>query len=94
VLVLPADKIQLYLEHEVNILGYSTRPMDYNLMVQNAGATEGRTRIVHEVLPGEFTHAIAMKYGCTLENIVAWNHLKSYDVKAGQQLIIWVANTP
>jgi membrane-bound lytic murein transglycosylase D len=94
VLVLPADKISVYLEHEVNILGYSPRQMDYNLMVQNAGATEGRTRIVHEVQPGEFTHAIAMKYGCTLENIVAWNHLKSYDVKAGQRLVIWVANTP
>ena len=50
-------------------------PLDYNLMVQNAGATEGRTKIIHEVQPGEFTHRIAMKYNCTLENIKAWNNL-------------------
>ena len=90
VLVLPADKVQLYLQHEISILGYSARPLDYNLMVENAGLTEGRTRIIHEVQPGEFTHRIAMKYNCTLENIKRWNNLTGYEVKAGQKLVIWV----
>lgn len=90
VLVLPADKVQIYLQHEISILGYSTPPADYNMMVLHAGATEGRTRIIHEVQPGEFTHRIAMKYNCTLENIKAWNGLTGYEVRAGQQLVIWV----
>jgi len=94
VLVLPADKIELYLQHEVSILGYIKAPVDYNLMVQNAGATAGRTKVIHEVQPGEFTHRIAMKYNCTLENIKAWNNLPGYEVKAGQQLVIWVTSTP
>ncbi len=89
-LVLPADKISLYLQQEIQILGYSSAPLDYNTMVKNAGSTEGRRKIIHEVQPGEFTHRIAMKYNCTLENIKAWNHLTDYNVKAGQKLVIWV----
>jgi membrane-bound lytic murein transglycosylase D len=94
VLALPTDKIQVYLEHEISILGYSPIPADYNMMVQNAGATAGRTKIIHEVQPGEFTHRIAMNYNCTLENIKAWNNLPGYEVKAGQRLVIWVISTP
>jgi len=90
VLVLPADKVPLYLQNEISILGYSTRPQDYNLMVENAGKTDGRTKVIHEVQPGEFTHRIAMKYNCTLENIKAWNNLSGYEVNAGQKLVIWV----
>ena len=90
VLVLPADKVVPYIQHEIRILGYSTPREDYNLMVQKAGSTAGRTRIVHEVQRGEFTHRIAMKYNCTLENIKAWNNLTSYEVMAGQKLVIWV----
>lgn len=90
VLVLPADKTQLYIRHEISILGYTTKENNYNQMVRNAGSTEGRTKIIHEVKPGEFTHRIAMKYNCTLENIKAWNNLPDYNIRAGQKLVIWV----
>lgn len=90
VLVLPADKVPAYLQHEISILGYSTMPLDYNMMVKHAGSTSGRTKIIHEVQPGEFTHRIAMKYNCTLENIKAWNNMKGYEVMAGQRLVIWI----
>jgi membrane-bound lytic murein transglycosylase D len=91
VLVLPAASVSRYLQQEIKILGYSSAPVDYNAMVQNAGSTAGRKKIIHEVQAGEFTHRIAMQYNCTLENIKAWNNLSSYDVKAGQKLVIWVA---
>jgi membrane-bound lytic murein transglycosylase D len=90
VLVLPADRIQIYLQHETNVLGYSTKQPDYNQMVQQSGNTEGKTKIIHVVQPGEVTHKIAMQYNCTVENIKAWNNLPGYEVKAGQKLVIWV----
>ncbi|HEX2395000.1 MAG TPA: transglycosylase SLT domain-containing protein [Bacteroidales bacterium] len=93
VLALPSEKAQLYIRYEINILGYSAPANDYNLMVRNAGSTEGRTKIIHEVKPGEFTHRIAMKYNCTLENIKAWNNLSGYELMAGQKLVIWVKNS-
>jgi membrane-bound lytic murein transglycosylase D len=91
VLVLPADKVQLYLQQEIKILGFSTAPPDYNLMVRQSANTEGMTKIIHVVQPGEFTHRIAMKYDCTLENIKVWNNMEGFEVQAGQRLIIWVA---
>jgi membrane-bound lytic murein transglycosylase D len=90
VLVLPADKTSTYLEHEVNILGFSAAPDDYNSMVSHSADTTGKTRIMHMVQPGEFTHKIAMQYNVTLENIRAWNHLNGYEVKAGQKIVVWV----
>ncbi len=90
VLVLPADKISLYLEHETSILGFSLAPNDYNLMVQQSANTEGKTKIIHVVQPGEVTHKIAMKYNCTLENIRIWNNMEGFEVKAGQKLVIWI----
>jgi membrane-bound lytic murein transglycosylase D len=90
VLMLPADKIRLYLEQETRILGYSTVAPDYNQMVRQSQNTEGKTRIVHVVQPGEVTHRIAMRYNCTLENIKAWNNMDGFEVKAGQRLVIWV----
>ena len=56
-------------KNEVNILGFSVPPADYNQMVAQAGNTAGKTRIIHVVQPGEFTHKIAMQYNVTLENI-------------------------
>jgi membrane-bound lytic murein transglycosylase D len=93
-LVLPSDKTAAYLQNEVNILGFSLPPADYHQMVAQAGNTDGKSRIIHVVQPGEFTHKIAMQYNVTLENIRAWNQMEGYEVKAGQRLEIWVTNMP
>lgn len=89
-LVLPADKTSLYLKNEVNILGYTQPPADYNQLVASAGNTDGKTKIIHVVQAGEFTHKIAMMYNVTLENIRAWNHMAGNEVNVGQRLIIWI----
>ncbi len=89
-LVLPADKTSIYIKNEVNILGFSAPPADYNQLVAQAGNTAGKTKIIHVVQAGEFTHKIAMMYNVTLENIRAWNHLPGNEVQIGQRLIIWV----
>jgi membrane-bound lytic murein transglycosylase D len=89
-LVLPADKTNQYLKNEVNILGFASPPADYNQLVARAGNTDGRTKIIHEVKAGEYTHKIAMMYNVTLENIRAWNHLSGNEVTVGQKLVIWI----
>jgi membrane-bound lytic murein transglycosylase D len=93
VLVLPAEKVILYLQNEVNILGSFSEPEDYLLMVKNAGSTENKVKIVHVVEKGEFFHKIALKYECTIENIKAWNNLNDLSLYPGQVLIIWVDKT-
>jgi membrane-bound lytic murein transglycosylase D len=90
VLVLPADKALLYLQNETRILGTDNGNRNYNQLLADAGSTSGRTRIIHVVQRGEFTHKIAMRYGVTLENIKAWNKMTGNDVQVGQKLEIWV----
>lgn len=90
ILVLPASCVPRYLQQETNILGFTPTPSDYHEMVRQSADTQGKICITHVVQPGEFTHRIAMKYHCTLEHIRDWNHLDSFEVKAGQKLIIWV----
>ena len=43
---------------------------------------------IHEVQPKESLFAISRKYGVTVEQLKAWNNLKSNYVRAGEQLII------
>jgi membrane-bound lytic murein transglycosylase D len=90
VLVLPADKVSTYLRKEVSILGYYAEPVNYNYLVKNAGNTDNKTRIIHIVEKGEFFHKIALRYGCTVENIKAWNTLNDTALYPGQKLEIWV----
>lgn len=90
VLILPEDKIPIYLQNEVNILGSYSEPLNYNAMVKNAGSTENKNRVVHVVEKGDYFHKIALKYGCTIENIKAWNNLDSLSLVPGQKLTIWV----
>lgn len=90
ILVLPKEKALLFLRNEIKLLGYTPDRSTYTTMLQQAGSTAGRHRIIHEVQPGEYTHRIAIRYNCTLENIKAWNNLTGFDVKAGQKLVIWV----
>jgi membrane-bound lytic murein transglycosylase D len=90
ILVLPADKIVPFLHNEVNILGYYSEPVDYNLLVKNAGNTDNKIKIIHTVEKGDYFHKIALKYGCTIENIKAWNNLDTLTLVPGQKLTIWV----
>ncbi len=89
-LTLPSEMIQEYLRNESRIIGKSFIKKDYNSLVDSAGSTENKVKIIHTVQKGEFFHKIALKYNCTLENIKAWNGLTDNFLYPGQELIIWV----
>lgn len=82
-LVLPKDKIAIYLNNEnvlfANSLTRSRIPEDNN----------SRQKTIYKVKKGDFLHKIAMQNGCSLEDIRKWNNLKNDSVAIGQSLIIW-----
>ncbi len=90
VLVLPKDKITLFLQNESKILGRDPEEEDYHTMIDNANCTDNKIQIIHVVEKGEFFHKIALKYNCTLENIKTWNNLTDNTLNPGQKLVIWV----
>lgn len=82
-LVLPKDKIKIYLKHENSLYANSlhrARIPKYD---------EQKQRLIYKVKPGDFLHKIAMQNGCSLDELKKWNNLTSDSVSIGQSLIIW-----
>jgi membrane-bound lytic murein transglycosylase D len=82
-LVLPKDKLTLYLKNE-NVLYANS--LTRSRIPDN---TNSRQKTIYMVKRGDFLHKIAMQNGCSLEDIRKWNNLKSDSVAIGQSLIIW-----
>jgi membrane-bound lytic murein transglycosylase D len=90
-LILPKSALPDYLSFERKIIEYKVPDQqNYTSLVENAGSTINRTKIVHVVEKGEYFHKIAVKYNCTIENIKAWNNLNSLSLYPGQVLDIWI----
>ena len=49
---------------------------------------------IHIVEKGEYCHKIAMKYRCTVEDILNWNNLDNKDLSEGQRLVVYVLPPP
>jgi LysM repeat protein len=49
---------------------------------------------VHTVKRGETMQTIAKQYGVTVEQILKWNLLKTISIKPGQELYVFVKNSP
>ncbi|MGM0549766.1 MAG: transglycosylase SLT domain-containing protein [Bacteroidota bacterium] len=92
VLTLPKQKINVFLEHQENILNKETSVASFasHATIDMPGDTIGKIALVHRVRKGEYYHKIAMNYGCTVEDIWSWNRLTTNDLKVGQLLTLWV----
>lgn len=85
-LLIPKEKVLLYSRKRNELKEESGPPVSY---LPPIGDTRGRVKVVHKVAPGEFFHTIAMNYGCRVEDVQLWNSIKTRQLSAGQQLVIW-----
>jgi membrane-bound lytic murein transglycosylase D len=83
ILVLPHDKVKIYLQNENRLFANS---LNRARIPQN---NPSKQKLIYIVKPGDFLHKIAMQNGCSLEEVKRWNNLKSDSVSIGQNLIIW-----
>jgi membrane-bound lytic murein transglycosylase D len=83
-IVIPTIKVGLFMR-EMKKLSEAPIPQS-----STATMPSKTTKITYTVGRGEFFHKIAIRYQCRIEDIMAWNKLTSKDLKAGQQLTIWV----
>ena len=88
--ILPISKIRTFVRNEEAIYNESISKKDFNKVVSEAGETNGKIKIVHEVIKGEYFHKIAIMYNCTLDDIKIWNSLPTNDLNVGQKLDVWV----
>jgi membrane-bound lytic murein transglycosylase D len=91
-LVLPSDKILVFLKFENQIFSRTNDTANYLDILSNAGDTAEMAKQFYTVKAGDFLHKIAMQYGCTMENLKAWNNLNNDNLNSGQVLVIWNKN--
>ena len=83
---IPKDKVSVYTERKGELYTENAPP---TASLPAIGDTYGRSKVYHTVERGEFFHKIAMNYECRVEDIQKWNNLKTRNLNAGQQLLIW-----
>lgn len=83
-IALPSAKIPLFMREQ--------KKMSETMPPQSlANGRNGELKkVVYTVKRGEFFHKIAIQHHCRIEDIMQWNNLKSQQLFAGQQLVIWV----
>jgi len=89
--ILPAAKIKAFIKNEDAIFNESVAVKAEEKEPKDLGETNGKIKITHEVGKGEYFHKIAIKYGCTIDDIKIWNSLPTNDLNVGQKLDIWVS---
>jgi LysM repeat protein len=60
-----------------------------NSPVIKAGSVSPSKKVEHKVAPKETIYSIAHRYNVKINDIVSWNNLQGYDLKTGQQLLIY-----
>ena len=83
-LCLPTEKIGSFIANEREIYEYTKKDsLMQTLAVQEIAK-------IHTVRKGEIISRIAKRYGCTPEDIKAWNRLKSAKLHTGQKLTVYI----
>lgn len=84
-LCLPIGKIGTFIANEDKIYEFAKKDsLMQSLAVQEVSK-------IHRVRKGETISQVARRYGCTPEDIKAWNRLKSVKLHSGQALTIYIS---
>jgi membrane-bound lytic murein transglycosylase D len=84
ILVLPREKAIDFLKAENQII--ATRKNTKNILPEQL---PGMTSLQYIVQPGDFLHKIAIRYGCTVDDICRWNNMTDRNLSSGMKLVIW-----
>lgn len=90
-LVLPANKISVFIEKQKGIFSYAF-PTDSITKVKSSYANDSRILTTHMVEQGDYLNKLAIKYRCSVEDIMDWNNLTSLNLTSGSILKIWTPN--
>jgi len=86
-LTLPREKALEFLRSKNQILA--------TLKTTNTILTEqlpGMVSIQYTVQSGDFLHRLAIRYGCSVDDICRWNNLNDRSLTTGMKLVIWTRN--
>lgn len=91
-LVLPADRIGLFVSYEDSI--YALAAEDFKKQKATPQYVELDEKVRHRVQRGEVLGLIAEKYGVRVSSIRRWNGLRGNTIRVGQYLTIYPRKLP
>ncbi|MFP4555348.1 MAG: transglycosylase SLT domain-containing protein [Bacteroidales bacterium] len=89
---IPDTKVEMFFKKESTIYEKSINKPDFHEILENSGSTNNRIKMIHTVQSGDYLHKIAVKYKCTVDDIMVWNPEVDSNLNVGQTLTIWVDN--
>ncbi len=87
---IPASKVDIFLSKEQELYEKTLAKPDFHDVLASAGSTNNRIKVIHTVEAGDYLHKIAIKYGCTIDDINIWNPNLSSELEIGQTITLWV----
>ncbi len=87
---LPKKSIPLFIANEVAIYESLSQTKTYNDIIASSGSTKNKVKHQHTILAGEYLHKIAIRYGCTIDDIQVWNPQLANELAIGQVINVWV----
>lgn len=91
-ITLPHATIKKFFTNVKNIYEYKPKAAGYSITMKNAGDNAGKKKITYTVRSGDYYHRLALTFGCTVDDINAWNP-DADDLTVGQRLDIWTDST-
>jgi len=73
----------------INLPATDKMSLSENSMVIKTTSVSSSKKVEHKVAPKETIYSIAHRYNVKIDDIVSWNNLQGYDLKTGQQLLIY-----
>ncbi len=92
-IVLPADKLGLFIANEDSIYTIAAQHFDQN-KAKAPVLVEMNDKVRHRVRRGEVLGTIAEKYGVSVSSIRRWNGLRGSTIRVGQRLTIYPRRMP
>ena len=86
-IVIPKEYQEAFIANQPRIEAQSYKPVDVPYPANNG---DKQIRIEHQVQKGEYLHKIAIKYGCTVDDLRRWNG-DCNEIYPGQRLEVWVS---
>lgn len=88
-LFLPKRFVKFFYQAEKLIYAYNLEHKTYLDLKAEVEKSFNAPKKIHRVKRGEFFHSIAMRYGCTIDEIMTWNGMNTKSLIAGQPLVVY-----
>lgn len=88
-LVLPHAAVKNFFLRSKEVYAFKPSSNSLSTLGSNTGDTRGKQQFTYVVRSGDYYHKLALTFGCTVDDIMAWNPNEGEELAIGDKLQIW-----